>query len=432
MTNNTKQTNNDWGSYAIITLIIAVLGLILSFIALPQGQDFLSQFAAPTPLESAPFDDNEIGVVVANFTNLDAGAREIESWILDELEASDVSFIRVGHTIADRAEAQSIARLYNATITIWGESADAGIQVFYEVTPRDDSEINTRIDRIAVSADLENFNTYILEGADTVYMIRFIEGQIAYFHGDYETALSLFDDAIIRIPSGREEEIAAVSLYVLSGNTHRYLGQYDEAIADYDRAIELNDEAASAYFNRGTVYQLLEQYEQAIVDYTLAIELDSEIIYTYSNRGSAYYRTGQYEQAIADYTHAIELGNESAIVYFARGLSYKQSRLYEQAIADYTGAIELDSEYVTAYHSRGTVYELLEQYEDAVADFTRAIELDNTYENAYWGRGNAYYDLGSDYYEDAIADYQQYAELSGAFEPFMETRIAEMQAALGN
>ncbi|MBZ0308821.1 MAG: tetratricopeptide repeat protein, partial [Anaerolineae bacterium] len=78
------------------------------------------------------------------------------------------------------------------------------------------------------------------------------------------------------------------------------------------------------------------------------------------------------------------------------------------------------------YHNRGNVYVDLGEYNRAIADYDQAIMLGPNYANAFWGRGNAHYELGN--YDQAIADYREYERITGKLEPFMEERLAEMEA----
>jgi tetratricopeptide (TPR) repeat protein len=446
-------------------LIVALALLIFAGIAvIPVVDEYIPSI--PTPLEGTPFAEDEVGVLLADFEDLDMGAREVERRIEREFEDAEIPFVRVHHTIADREQAQQIADIYNATITIWGESADAWIEVFYEITPRNEKQVETTIENIAVASDLENFSTFILEGMDSLYIVNFTVGQIHYFEEDYETALTFFNQTVGLIPEGREADVEGTALYFYRANAYIDLGDYERAIADFNHAIQLDVEYDIAYNNRGIAYLNLGDYERAIADFDHTIQLDSVSAAAYNNRGNAYADLGDYEQAIADFNHAIQLNAEVAFVYFnrgiiylnlgdyersiddfthaiqlddkyagayvERGITYASLGDYEQAIDDFTHAIQLDISLVQAYYNRGITYASLGNYEQAVDDFTHAIQLDTEYADIYWGRGFAYYNLGNEYYEQAIADYQRYADIAGRLEPFMEAQIAEMQAALGD
>ncbi|MEO1162993.1 MAG: toll/interleukin-1 receptor domain-containing protein [Chloroflexota bacterium] len=185
-----KQRN--WTIPVVIGLIVAVLSLLVGFIAiLPEDNRNNTLYSAglinasetpteiplpsPTPLEGTAFSDDEVGIVVANFLDFDGTADDVVRRIERSFEENDVSFIRVNHTIEEREQAKEIADLYNATITIWGESTAFGIEVFYEITPRAERRVDITVDAVAVSADLEQFSTFVLDGMDTLYIVNFLQ-----------------------------------------------------------------------------------------------------------------------------------------------------------------------------------------------------------------------------------------------------------------
>jgi tetratricopeptide (TPR) repeat protein len=52
------------------------------------------------------------------------------------------------------------------------------------------------------------------------------------------------------------------------GVAYRFKGEYDRAITDYDEAILLNPSFARAHNNRGVIYRLKADYDRAISDYS--------------------------------------------------------------------------------------------------------------------------------------------------------------------
>ncbi|HVU10124.1 MAG TPA: hypothetical protein VHD90_02555 [Phototrophicaceae bacterium] len=88
-----------------------------------------------TPPEGTPFATNVIGVVLANFVNDAPGEDNLGNPLTLALQNQNIPLIRVQHTILDRTEAQQIAKLYNATIVVWGERYSTGVQVNFEINP---------------------------------------------------------------------------------------------------------------------------------------------------------------------------------------------------------------------------------------------------------------------------------------------------------
>lgn len=388
----------------------------------------------PTPLEGTPFAGDVIGVVLANFDDFggepEARVRRIEL----AFEEADVDFIRVHHTLTGREDAQRIGELYGAAIVIWGESYDIGDELRFEMTPNR-GQIAREVEAIAVSANLPNFQTYLLEGMDALYIVDFVQGQIALFKQDYETAVSYFEAAEARVPEGREQELEAAALFFYLGFVYAQLERpVEQELEYYTRAIDLDLEFAGvAYYNRGLVHYDLGEIQLAIDDFDRAIEIGVDpglvedfnlgidnFAAAYAARGAAYATLENYDQAIADYNKAIELDPDDSfgVSYAGRGDIYYTLENYDRAIADYTTAIDkggpsdalvnalnidADAIFIYIYYRRGNVYYEQGEYELAIADFDQIVALvpDDPY--IHYRQGGAYYALGG--YEQAVASY---------------------------
>ncbi len=67
-----------------------------------------------------------------------------------------------------------------------------------------------------------------------------------------------------------------VSLRLLSGQSHRHLGNLDLAIAEFTKAIQADRQQAEAFFLRGLAYREEGSLPKAIQDLSLAIQLDPD------------------------------------------------------------------------------------------------------------------------------------------------------------
>ena len=112
------------------------------------------------------------------------------------------------------------------------------------------------------------------------------------------------------------EDPTSAEAYVDRGNKFYNQGDYQAAISDYDEAIRLDPEYARAYFNRGNAKDELGDVEGAISDYDEAIRLDPKYVGAYYNRGLAKGKLGKYFEAISDYDQAIRLDPDDAIAYY--------------------------------------------------------------------------------------------------------------------
>jgi tetratricopeptide (TPR) repeat protein len=333
----------------------------------------------PTALEGTPFAENMVGVVLADFTNLDDSNRAIEASIERAFEDAGVPFVRVRHSLHDQADAEAAADLYNATVTIYGESQAEGVEVRYAITPRR-SRVFTNVERVTATADLLNFNTYIFEGVDALYVVDFVRGQLAYFDDDFEQALTFFENALERLPEDRQEELGAASLYFYSASSLQ------------DDTTEPNP--------RPRLETVIDLYVRSLPLVDLE-QLDGQNLYaiTQNNLGAAY-RTlaglteleANLERAIAAFAEALRFhtpeasplgyaavqNNLGTAYWQLAGLTDPEANL-ERAIAAYEEALRFRTpeasplDYAATQHNLGTAYGALARLTEPEANLERAI-----------------------------------------------------------
>jgi len=147
--------------------------------------------------------------------------------------------------------------------------------------------------------------------------------------------------------------------FVNRGIAYRRIGDYERALSDYDQAIRLNPAAADAFNNRGNAYRELHEFDKAIGDYDEAIRLNPKYAHAYNNRGVIYLEMGDPVRAAADFDEAIARDPEYANAYRNRGLARTDQGLFDSAIGDFDEASRLDSdighgaEYALALFGRG-------------------------------------------------------------------------------
>ena len=154
-----------------------------------------------------------------------------------------------------------------------------------------------------------------------------------------------------------------------------YLGQYEAAITDFDDAIQLKPDYTFAYNRRGLAKYYLGHYEAAITDFNNAIQLKPDSAIYYHNRGRAKHGLSQYEAAIADFDNAIQLKSDHAAIYCNRAEAKRHLGQYKIAIWDYDSAIRLRPHYALAYYNRGNAKAKLGQTTEAEQDWRTALKL---------------------------------------------------------
>jgi len=294
----------------------------------------------------------------------------------------------------------------------------------------------------------------------------------AYFNkGDFNKALTHFDQAVQIKPNYIEALVNRGIIYFEEG-------RMPQALADYDKVIKLDDNVAEAFYNRGNVFLKQNNLSRAILDYDLAIKLNPRYAEAYTNLGSicvrqgdwvralfyynkaidiyprvmfpsdfhvwlegiknssvgfltkshfdsyadAYYnrgcvydRLGNLTQALSDYNMAVEINPGHADAYNNRGYIYSRQGYFDQAISDFNKAIEINPNIAGYYYNRGVPDSKLGNIAQAIADFSRAIALNPEYADAYYNRAIFYYELKE--YTLSLADVKRAQTLGSAVNP---------------
>ena len=163
------------------------------------------------------------------------------------------------------------------------------------------------------------------------------------------------------------------------GAAYMNKGDYDRAISDYDQSIRLKPDYAFAFNNRGNAYSDKGNYDRAIRDYDQAIRLRPDYALAFNNRGIAYVNKGGYNRAIADFDQAIRLKPDYADAYnlkawllaTARDASIRNGA---EAVRLARGAIRLNDNPYTR-DTLAAAYAEAGRFDAATAEQERAIEM---------------------------------------------------------
>lgn len=358
-----------------------------------------SPTAGPTPLEGPVFTEDETGVIVMRFSRTNDATADVEGNLEAALTDARVPFVSVNYALSgpledQRQQARAIADVYQATIVLWGTASPGGVRYYTEAIPRRSTIQTTGAESFTIALPPTELDIFLFESRNILYVVNFVDGQLAYFEGDNDRARTSFDAALEYLTPDLEADLQAHILYFFLGNLTYGDEDFATAIAWYDRANALSPENTSGYLNRGNAYRELEDYDNALADYQRALDNDPRSTDVYVTRGLLYDQIGEVELAIADYTTALGIDPFQAIIWIDRGLSYANLGENKRAIHDYNKAIQLDPDSELAFSSRAYSYADIDQYRAAIDDFTRAIELNPSNDIYYQSRAVQYFQLG--------------------------------------
>jgi len=108
---------------------------------------------------------------------------------------------------------------------------------------------------------------------------------------EYDSAISIYNQAINEFPSNHEVRAALALAYKMKGD-------YNRAVTEYKTLISGNPDNATLHNNLGTAYYRNGNYDLAIEEYKKSIQLDGDLIAAYGNIGLVFLKQGNVEEAI--------------------------------------------------------------------------------------------------------------------------------------
>jgi len=210
--------------------------------------------------------------------------------------------------------------------------------------------------------------------------VRVGVGDRAFFNGEYETALLLYQTAFQDSPD------VLVQAAAKWGQARMYFAEerYDEALAalqilitEYPQSIHLGQ----AYFLQGLANYRLNNYQAAADTWQTYLELRPNYLdaYVQELRGDALFDALNYASALPAYQAAIQssaLGDDITLDLKVAA-TYKKLEDYESALALYDGiAARAPNDYIKAQaaYESGMAYQALGRGEEALGKFRLAVE----------------------------------------------------------
>ena len=231
-----------------------------------------------------------------------------------------------------------------------------------------------------------------------------MQGTIAYYRGDYRTALvHLHESQRLAKEIGDKARVAssvnnAAMVYATAGDLERAL-QYFETSLELARESGDTQAEPNALGNIGNVHTEAGRYERALVHYREAATLEgragfrSQQCSTLANMVEAFHRRGDLDEALDYYNQALKIAEET------------QNRIIEAFVANSLGGLSRD---------RGDYIEAIAYFERALAIGEQTGEVQAIWE-AQAGLGSTYERQGEvaraiAHYAEAIAQYDAVRE----------------------
>ncbi len=118
-----------------------------------------------------------------------------------------------------------------------------------------------------------------------------------------------------------------------NGLNSLWLGNYDSALSYFENAVDKNPNRVEAWIQVGFCKVKQGNNGEAIKAYQQAIRLRPNSYEAHNKLGDAYYYAGNFFEAIASYKHAVRLRPELPDAYYNLGLAYLEVDDRESAIA---------------------------------------------------------------------------------------------------
>jgi len=272
-------------------------------------------------------------------------------------------------------------------------------------------------------------------------------GVYAFTEGDYERALSLFN-----------EEIAACRFvarpYFWRGLCLQALNRHLEAVMSFSRVLDTDSTNHLAQYYRARSYRALRMYNLAVESFSAARRhrpeflppsLELGLLYTerknydaaiavleditrrnpghglaYTYLAQAYASKGIKDSAERCYIHSCELDSMYYSSFVALGGFYYQSQRYAEGISSFKRAAWIDPLSSEAYRKLGEGYSKIQDYSKAVQTYGRALQLEDSSVQVLTGIGSAFFSLQA---TDSALFYFRQAALRDSSEPLVHFNL---------
>ncbi|GBF79119.1 tetratricopeptide repeat domain protein [Aphanothece sacrum FPU1] len=151
-------------------------------------------------------------------------------------------------------------------------------------------------------------------------------------------------------------------------------GDYNGAITLLDQLIVRYPDHPSDYNNRGLMHLQKKNYIQAMADFNQAIALNPSLDRAYNNRGNCQSSQGNLIEALEDYEKALDLNPYNEKAWINQGITLRELEWYELALDAFDFALLIPQKLAgRLYAERGYTYHVRGDWNCAIADYYRGL-----------------------------------------------------------
>jgi tetratricopeptide (TPR) repeat protein len=209
------------------------------------------------------------------------------------------------------------------------------------------------------------------------------QGVYAFTEGDYEKALSLFNEEI-----ALRRSISAP--YLWRGLCLQELNRHLDAVMSFNRVLDTDSTNSLAQFYRARSYRALRMYDLAVESFSAARRHRPEFLPPSLELGLLHTERKNYDAAIATLEGVARRnpGHVPAYTYLAQ--AYMLKGIKDSAERCYVRSCELDSTNYSSFVGLGGFYYQCHRYAEGISSFKRAAWIDPLSSEAYRKLGDGY------------------------------------------
>lgn len=315
-----------------------------------------------------------ITMVEPDYAGITAGQSmaEITDYVSDllDLDASTFEVFDIGEREAVISTTENDELLQSIVIVRFNDDT-AGIMIVVSIDQLQGDRLD-EVTRIAASFNSDSGDSDRSSTEDNTAQAQefYEQGEVALDGGDFDTAISLYTDAISLVPN-------YTRAYFSRAIANRSAGNLEDALADFEKVLDLVPDEAQIHASTAALHALLGDVESAVAEMEIFIEkagiealsqsdLESYDAYRrvaggeyvsqfYISRSGTLRAAGRYERAISDLEIAIENEPDEPLLYARLGLIYLDMGQIETAVDIFTQGIQVEPLRVL-YFNRAVAY----------------------------------------------------------------------------